>query len=166
MTVAPLTATVLAGAPPRHSGVASGVNNAIARIAGLLAIAVVGAVCASQFTKTVDQKLPASELGPRTEQAVNQAKQRTLASDVSGIPPRDRARVKPVLEDASEQAYRVGMAISGFLAFAGGVISLVGIERRRRVVHAESCPGGAICGAGEDVRLPSVKPARLPARAG
>jgi EmrB/QacA subfamily drug resistance transporter len=41
LTVAPLTATVLAGAPARHAGLASGVNNAISRGAGLIAIAVV-----------------------------------------------------------------------------------------------------------------------------
>jgi EmrB/QacA subfamily drug resistance transporter len=41
LTVAPLTATVLASVPDQHSGVASGVNNAIARAAGLLAVAVI-----------------------------------------------------------------------------------------------------------------------------
>lgn len=40
LTVAPLTATVLAAASDRHAGLASGVNNAVARVAGLLSIAV------------------------------------------------------------------------------------------------------------------------------
>lgn len=46
LTVAPLTATVLADAGERDAGVASGVNNAVARVAGLLGIAVVGAAIA------------------------------------------------------------------------------------------------------------------------
>lgn len=46
MIVAPLTSTVLADAGERDSGIASGVNNAIARVAGLLGIAVVGAAIA------------------------------------------------------------------------------------------------------------------------
>ena len=51
MIVAPLTATVLADADERDSGIASGVNNAVARVAGLLGIAVVGAAVAGSDNK-------------------------------------------------------------------------------------------------------------------
>ncbi len=49
MTVAPLTATVLDAVDDRHAGIASGVNNALARVAGLLAIAGVGVVVSGRL---------------------------------------------------------------------------------------------------------------------
>jgi hypothetical protein len=51
LTVAPLTATVLSDAGERDAGVASGVNNAVARVAGLLGIAVVGAAVAGSTNR-------------------------------------------------------------------------------------------------------------------
>jgi EmrB/QacA subfamily drug resistance transporter len=171
MTVAPLTATVLAGAPPHHSGIASGVNNAVARVAGLLAVAVIGAVAASQFSNTIDSRLPVSRLAPSTQHAVAEAKKRTLVTETDGAAPADRPRVHAALEAGAVKAFHVGIGIGGALAIAGGLISLVGIEdRKRRAVSAEHCPGGAIVGAGEDVRVghsaPQLPPAPAPAHAG
>jgi len=51
MIVAPLTATVLADAGELDAGIASGVNNAVARVAGLLGIAVVGALVAGSANR-------------------------------------------------------------------------------------------------------------------
>jgi len=48
-TVAPLTATVLDSVEERHVGIASGVNNGVSRVAGLLAIAVLGAIISARF---------------------------------------------------------------------------------------------------------------------
>jgi EmrB/QacA subfamily drug resistance transporter len=65
-TVAPLTATVLDSVEERHVGIASGVNNGISRVAGLLAIAVLGAVISAQFAASVDGDVAG---GPLTAQA-------------------------------------------------------------------------------------------------
>lgn len=50
VTVAPITATALAAAPPRLSGIAAGVNNTLSRVGNLLAVAVVGLVISLVFT--------------------------------------------------------------------------------------------------------------------
>jgi predicted MFS family arabinose efflux permease len=62
MTVAPLTATVLAGADENNAGIASGVNNAIARVAGLLGIAIVGAIVAARYGDSADASTGAFHL--------------------------------------------------------------------------------------------------------
>jgi EmrB/QacA subfamily drug resistance transporter len=137
LTVAPLTAAVLAAVDDKHSGVASGVNNAVSRVAGLLAIAALGAVVASQFGSTLDQKIdrraPAS--------AIAAAKDRPLS--VSTATPELRAATR----DASVDAFRLGVGLAALLTIAGGLVAAVGIENPRRKVDAEQCPGGAICGA-------------------
>ena len=61
-TVAPLTATVLDSVDERHVGIASGVNNGIARVAGLLAIAVLGAVISANFDAAVGAEIAAGPL--------------------------------------------------------------------------------------------------------
>ena len=64
-TVAPLTATVLDSVDERHVGIASGANNGISRVAGLLAIAVLGAVISAKFSSIA----PGIETGPLTADA-------------------------------------------------------------------------------------------------
>ena len=89
MTVAPLTATVLADADEHNAGVASGVNNAIARVAGLVAIAGVGAIVASSYGSSFESKLGALADRPALSQAVEDAKRQPLAPVPAGVvPPR------------------------------------------------------------------------------
>jgi EmrB/QacA subfamily drug resistance transporter len=162
LTVAPLTATVLGDADQRHAGIASGVNNAIARVAGLLAIAVVGAVVSAQFVSKVDEQIGNRPLPPATQSAVDDAEARPLTtSSADDAPPRDQAFLQEAFEDASVSAFRVGMGLCGFLVIGGGVISAIGIRNPRRKVAAAECPGGAICGASEDVARSEPEPARV-----
>ena len=74
MTVAPLTNTVLGSVPQHNAGVASGANNAISRVAGLLAIAAVGAVVAAQFGSVLDDELAGRSLSAEQRAAVTEVK--------------------------------------------------------------------------------------------
>jgi EmrB/QacA subfamily drug resistance transporter len=152
MTVAPLTATVLADADESNAGIASGVNNAIARVAGLLAIAALGAFVAGSFTTAIDDHLAGQRLGPAAVRSVEEAKKQTLAqADTQGVPPRQAAAVSAAVQDASVSAFHEGMIIAVVLVGLGGVLGLVGIRNPRRRVPAEDCPGGQIVGMPRDV---------------
>ncbi len=131
-TVAPLTSTVLGAVPEHNAGVASGVNNQVARVAALLAIAVVGAIVAARFEAALGDR--AAALPAPARAAVADA--RPLAGGVQNRPALDR----PV-EQASTSAYRAGMGVAGALAILGGIVSLIGIANpRTRVVGSEGEP--------------------------
>jgi len=128
ITVAPLTATVLEAADRRHAGVASGVNNAIARVGGLLAIAAVGAVVSAQFGAQIDERLGSERLDPVAREYVAEAARRPLTVPEGAASARVRAQVL----EAGVHAFRVGMIVSGLMMLAGGILAAVGIENPGR----------------------------------
>ncbi len=158
MTVAPLTATVLGAAGVEHAGVASGVNNAVSRVAGLLAIAVAGAAVAGAASAALDDQLASARLTPAAQTAVDRARDLRLTSQAPGAPAAERAQVEQALADASVDGFHVAIWIGGGLALLGGAISLLGIKDPRREVPCESCPGGALVGASTEAR-PEPEPA-------
>ena len=160
MTVAPLTAAVLGAVTSGRSGVASGVNNAVARVAGLVAIAAVGAVVAANFTAGVQSRLGANAAVAAAP--LQQAQQRPFVLDASAFPTAERAAVRRALVSSSVDSYRLAIWIAGGLAILSGVLSLAFITNRRRVVAAADCAGGALVGASRDIAGPRA--AAVPAR--
>jgi EmrB/QacA subfamily drug resistance transporter len=151
MTVAPLTATVLADADERNAGIASGVNNAIARVSALVTIAAVGAVVAAYFGSKLDGELGPLGSRPEVARAAKEAKRQPLAVvKVKGVPPPVARRVEGAARDASVSAFRLGMAISTLMVALGGVLGLAGIRNPRRQVSSEDCAGGQLVGSPQE----------------
>jgi EmrB/QacA subfamily drug resistance transporter len=146
-TVAPLTATVLADADEHNAGIASGVNNAVARVASLFVVAALGAAIAATFSGRVDDGLTGRRLSPAAQHAVAQAKHRTLArADVGLVPAGERVAVARAVTDASVHAFRMGIGTAAALVALGGLLGLMGIVNPRRTVRCEDCPGGQLAG--------------------
>jgi EmrB/QacA subfamily drug resistance transporter len=128
MTVAPLTTAVLAGSE-HEAGIASGVNNAVARVAGLLGTAAVGAAVAGAFASKLEQGLSGVALGPAARAAVQVAKRLPLGRpDVHGLPVAQAHLLSKAAEAASLHSFHLGLAVAAVLVALGGVAGMVGVR--------------------------------------
>jgi EmrB/QacA subfamily drug resistance transporter len=148
MTVAPLTAAVLAGSE-REAGIASGVNNAVARVAGLLGVAAMGAAVAGAFTASLRHRLAGTPLGPAARAALARAERLPLGRpSVQGLPPGQARALRSAAEAASLHSFHLGMGVAAALVAGGGGGGALAIRNPRGRVRAAECPGGQLVGAG------------------
>lgn len=160
MTVAPLTAAVLADIEERSASVASKVNNAVARVAELVAIAAIGAVVAARFDAGIDDRVGGRELSPAAKRSIAAAKQRSLGSpELADVPAGERPAITAAVTESSVAAFHTGLGVGGGLIALAGATAAVGMREPRRRVRARDCPGGAIVGH------PADEPSCLPSRA-
>ena len=173
MTVAPLTTTVLDSVEERHVGVASGVNNAVARVAGVLAIAALGAVVSAQFSSALDQQ-GAGQCGARRRRRRSRTRRssRSPAATSAASRSRRRGRSTPRSRTPSESAFHLGMLLGAVLMALGGVISLLCVRNPEGEAEREPVRGpGSAATAGECGRCaegdtgPEPEPEPVAARA-
>ncbi len=126
ISVAPLTTTVMNSVTQNRVGIASGVNNAVARGAGLLAIAVLGIVMLHAFNHALDQRLSAWKLPPSALQSL-QAQRSKLAA--ASLPEELDALTQQVIGRAIDEsfvhAFRWIMGIGATLAGVSAITALV-----------------------------------------
>ena len=126
ITVAPLTATVMTSIDDeRHAGAASGINNTVARAAGLLAVALFGVISLSIFARTLDRRLSSENPAVRSVMLA-QAARLAQAEPPRNLDPATRRRIRNAIEASFLRAFRVNMlaasALAAMSAIAGSVI--------------------------------------------
>ncbi len=115
ISVAPLTTTVMNALPVNEAGVASGVNNAVSRIAGLLAVAVFGLVLVTSFNRDLDRRVKALSLSPAESSRVDQQRPNLAAAESSD------PRVRVAVAESFVLGYRVVIWMSVGLALASAM---------------------------------------------
>ena len=124
ITVAPLTTVVMSSVDQDHAGTASGINNAVARVAGVLAIAVFGVIMVSSFSSHLSRELarfqlPAAVLHDLHANATRLADLQAPA----GLDPQTAARVRSAIATAFVSAFRVVILLCAALAVAGSLVA-------------------------------------------
>jgi EmrB/QacA subfamily drug resistance transporter len=131
ITVAPLTATVLNAVPSDRTGVASGINNAVASLGSLLAIALLGSVVLGAYNRALNERLQAAHPSLAVAHAVHNAEGAfvipTLPASLSG---QKRDLAHSIIVSALVAAVRIAMWSAALLALASALTAALTVEYR------------------------------------
>ena len=130
-----VTTAALNSVDVSHSGVASAINNAFSRTAGLLAVAILGVLMFTTFSASLDDRLATLELLPEARQQLEQEKIKLGAAEV---PESTDAELSAIVERAIDEAfvsgYRIVMLVAAVMAIASALSAAVLIEGKKRQV--------------------------------
>jgi len=125
ITVAPLTTTVMNAIAQNRAGIASGVNNAVARTASLVAIAIFGVVMLQVFKTSLDHRLISANLPSSVVQSVQTQSTRLAAIDVpQNLNAETRQVIRRAIDESFVSGFRWVMVIGAALAGASAVTAL------------------------------------------
>ena len=133
VTVAPLTTTVMSSVGTERSGIASGINNAVARTAGLIAIAVFGIVVGTVFDDRLRVRLAGRPLSEDVRTAIVDQREKWAGADMPSTVDRSlRMTIRRDINESFVAGFRVAMLVSSVLALLSAVSAMVLVSRPAR----------------------------------
>jgi EmrB/QacA subfamily drug resistance transporter len=130
VSVVPLTTTVMTSVAERYAGVASGINNAVSRLAALLAVAVLGVVVLSAFNRHLDYRIAASlTLAPEARLQLDAQRTKLAAAEIpSSLDAGTRDALRQALDESFVAGFRLAMYVCAGLALLSALSAWLMIE--------------------------------------
>jgi EmrB/QacA subfamily drug resistance transporter len=137
VTVTPLTTVVISAVPAHQTGVAAGINNAVASVASLFGIALLGALALGIYDQALDDGAAKAVSGP-VQQAIQIARGQFVAGPaLSLVQGDDRQTAEIVIKGSLGKSIQIIMLICAALALAGGVSGLLLPTSRNNRIDAK-----------------------------
>jgi EmrB/QacA subfamily drug resistance transporter len=131
VTVAPLSTVVMNSVKQDRVGTASGINNAVARVAGVLAIAVLGIVMVKAFSFHLDRSLARLDVPSYILAEVRANEIRLAGLQLpAGLDPNTNAAIKKSVNEAFVWGFRIVMSICAILSLASAVVASIMIPQK------------------------------------
>jgi EmrB/QacA subfamily drug resistance transporter len=128
--ISPLTTAVMESVDLRESGVASGINNTVGRIAGLLAIAMMGVFALSTFNRSLDVELSSLNIQEETRQSIDDQRIKILLIEIpEDISTEAKTDLRNAINKSFLDSFRLMMKISAGLVLIGTFVAWLTIER-------------------------------------
>lgn len=128
-SVAPLTTTVMNSVKESRVGIASGINNAVSRAAGLLAVAALGLVMLHTFNYSLDRRLSNLALVPESKSALDRERVKLAGAEVPGdLDPEIRMILRQAINESFVSGFRRVMLIAVALALLSAPVAWLLIQ--------------------------------------
>jgi hypothetical protein len=133
VSVAPLTSVVMGAVDRRYAGTASGINNAVSRVAALVAVAALSAVFLSIYGREIGRQLSALDMPPEARRALDAQRDRLAEIEIpEALPEETKLAVRRTVSESFVAGFRAVMLTAAALGAAGAVCALVLVEGAAR----------------------------------
>jgi len=139
VSVAPLTTAVMGSVDQQYVGTASGVNNAVSRTAGLIAIAVFGIIVLAVFSSSLASHLTAVSVPAGIHQSIIEQQNKLVGIEIpTGVSAATHTAVQRAIAESFIASFRVIMLLSSVLAVCSSLCSLLLIEGKPPSIYKKA----------------------------